>query len=48
MLGLCYVSVGQYYEAIKSETKAVVYSNNPTLQASPEFIKAHYLRGANI
>ena len=45
MLGLCQVSLGELYEAIKSETKAIVYSNHHTLQASSEFIKAHYLRG---
>ena len=45
MEGLCHVSLGNFYDAVKSETKAIVYSAHPAVQASPEFIKAHYIRG---
>ena len=48
MLGLCHISMGHFYEAIKAETKAIVYSNHPALKVSSEYIKAHYLRGKHV
>ncbi|KAJ8308492.1 hypothetical protein KUTeg_013366 [Tegillarca granosa] len=43
MQALSYVSMGKFYEGVKSSTKVMV-KNLPELSASPEFVKAHYLR----
>ncbi|GFO17046.1 tetratricopeptide repeat protein 13-like [Plakobranchus ocellatus] len=43
MASVSKVSLGQFYSGIKDATKVMV-TNIPSIKASPEFIKAHYLR----
>ncbi|XP_060081664.1 tetratricopeptide repeat protein 13-like [Ylistrum balloti] len=43
MLALCDAAMGRFYESVKSTTKVMVKNSN-VMRASPEFLKAHYLR----
>ncbi|XP_045174282.2 tetratricopeptide repeat protein 13-like isoform X2 [Mercenaria mercenaria] len=43
MKALSATAVGRFYDGVKSATKVMV-QNRPVLKASPDFLKAHYLR----
>lgn len=43
MKSLTYITMGKYYQGLKSSMKVMI-NNTPAIKASPEFIKAHYLR----
>ncbi|KAL4237726.1 Tetratricopeptide repeat protein 13 [Mactra antiquata] len=43
MKALSATAVGRFYDGVKSATKVMV-QNTPVMKASPDFIKAHYLR----
>lgn len=43
MLALSHAAVGRFYEGVKTTTKVMVKNTN-VIRASPEFLKAHYLR----
>ncbi|XP_062603404.1 tetratricopeptide repeat protein 13-like [Saccostrea cucullata] len=43
MQSLTYIAMGKYYQGLKSSMKVMI-NNTPAIKATPEFIKAHYLR----
>ncbi|XP_063430079.1 tetratricopeptide repeat protein 13-like [Mytilus trossulus] len=43
MEALSYIATGKFYEGLKSTTKVMV-NNMPMMKATPEFLRAHYLR----
>ncbi|XP_048734354.1 tetratricopeptide repeat protein 13-like isoform X2 [Ostrea edulis] len=43
MKSLTCIAMGRYYQGLKSSMKVMI-NNTPAIKATPEFIKAHYLR----
>lgn len=45
MKGLSHVTLGQFYEGIKAQTKVMLNDPLPGQKASTEYLKVKYLRG---